>query len=128
MVLCRFFLNLRQFSANSDVNDSTGSSPGSSFLRFASGIIGNLGEMLEEGSHALDDDLDCELDNPSDAEEFDITGDLRGKPSTHSDINGVQARMPIVMDEASRKWATHEGTAVRKLYDASECQTTTNVA
>lgn len=84
MVLCRFFLNLRQFSANSDVNDSTGSSPGSSFLRFASGIIGNLGEMLEEGSHALDDDLDCELDNPSDAEEFDITGS-----NAHSDGRSI---------------------------------------
>ncbi|EED81369.1 predicted protein [Postia placenta Mad-698-R] len=75
VVLCHFFLDLRYFSSL-ELNDSTISSRGSPSLSFASRIIGNLGEMLVEDSQAYDDDVDRELEDPTDSEEVDAAVDL----------------------------------------------------
>ncbi|EED81633.1 predicted protein [Postia placenta Mad-698-R] len=78
VVLCRFFLNLRHFSKSPNINDSTTSSHQSSFSSFASRIIGNLGEMLEDDPQAFDDDLDfC---NPEADEES--AADREAPPAT----------------------------------------------
>ncbi|OSX61477.1 hypothetical protein POSPLADRAFT_1145671 [Postia placenta MAD-698-R-SB12] len=75
VVLCHFFLDLRYFSSL-ELNDSTISSRGSPSLSFASRIIGNLGEMLVENSQAYDDDVDRELEDPTDSEEVNAAVDL----------------------------------------------------
>ncbi|EED81378.1 predicted protein [Postia placenta Mad-698-R] len=71
VVLCRFFLNLRHFSSGPDVHNSNMSSHASAFSSFASRIIGNLGEMLEDDPPAPDDDFEGELDGLNDAEDVD---------------------------------------------------------
>ncbi|EED83004.1 predicted protein [Postia placenta Mad-698-R] len=108
VVLCRFFLKLRQFSGTPDVNGSTLSSHKTSFSRFASRIIGNLGEMLEDDHQALEVNLDRELDELSDAEEFDSEGDLYGIPNNPSDTNVGRARLSTMVDEVLPKRYTHD--------------------
>ncbi|EED83346.1 predicted protein [Postia placenta Mad-698-R] len=91
VVLCRFFLNLRHFSSP-DVDDSTISSRGSSFSSFASRIIGNLGEMLEDEPGASDDDLEGELDGLNDATQVDGAVDLSDSAKSPSDADKALTR------------------------------------
>ncbi|EED81631.1 predicted protein [Postia placenta Mad-698-R] len=92
VVLCRFFLNLRQFSSP-DVNDSTMASHTSSFSSFASRIIGNLGEMLEDEPQAPDDnDFEGELDGMKYVEEVD--GAVDPDDSAHAISDAYKAQTP----------------------------------
>lgn len=75
VVIQRFFLNLRQLSTSSDSIGNTCSSYGSSFPRFASRIIGNMGEMLESSPLAFEDDLDHQ--------ETDLDDTINSESSNH---------------------------------------------
>ncbi|KAF9806033.1 hypothetical protein IEO21_08839 [Rhodonia placenta] len=107
VVLCHFFLNLRYFSSL-ELNDSTISSLGSPSLSFASRIIGNLGEMLVEDSQAYDDDVDRELEDPTDSEEVDAAVDLDDNGPANSAKAPSTSRMATT---ASCKLETHEEPA-----------------
>ncbi|EED81373.1 predicted protein [Postia placenta Mad-698-R] len=109
LALCRFFLNLRQFSSP-DINDSNISSHASSFSSFASRIIGNLGEMLEDDPQASDDDdLEGELDRLNDAEDVDGAVDLDDSANAaSSDGDKAQTQMATM---AVLEQETYEGSA-----------------
>ncbi|OSX61480.1 hypothetical protein POSPLADRAFT_1144222 [Postia placenta MAD-698-R-SB12] len=92
VVLCRFFLNLRQFS-NPNTNNSSESSHASSFASFASRIIGNLGEMLEDEPQAPDDDFEGELDGMNDAGEANEAIDFDDRAKAPSNADKAQTRM-----------------------------------
>ncbi|OSX61478.1 hypothetical protein POSPLADRAFT_1057245 [Postia placenta MAD-698-R-SB12] len=107
VVLCRFFLNLRQFSSP-DIIDSDTSSHASSFSSFASRIIGNLGEMLEDYPQAPEDDFEGELDGLNDVEDVDGAVDLDGSavPSSYADKAQTQMATIAVLEQE-----TYEGGA-----------------
>ncbi|EED81370.1 predicted protein [Postia placenta Mad-698-R] len=107
VVLCRFFLNPRQFSIP-DINDSTTSSHASSFSSFASRIIGNLGEMLEDEPQAPEDDFEGELDRLNDAGDIDGAVDLDDSAQASSDADGAQTQMATM---AVLEQETFEGRA-----------------
>ncbi|EED79436.1 predicted protein [Postia placenta Mad-698-R] len=91
VVLCHFFLNLRRLSSSPDINDSSMPSPGSSSLNFASRVIGNLGEMLEDSPGAFEDDLDCEPDAYLDAREAHSANDGHDGANSPSDAQAATA-------------------------------------
>ncbi|KAF9802629.1 hypothetical protein IEO21_09861 [Rhodonia placenta] len=102
VVLCRFFLNLRHFSSSPDVNNSTISSHRSSFSSFASRIIGNLGEMLEDEPQPSDDDFKGELDEPNDPGDVDGEVDRTTTATFEQEIDGGGAasrEIPEAPDE-----------------------------
>ncbi|OSX61456.1 hypothetical protein POSPLADRAFT_1144526 [Postia placenta MAD-698-R-SB12] len=103
VILCRFFLNLRHFSSSSDVNESTVPSLGSTFARFATRVIGNMGETLEDDPQAFDDDLDCELERHPGAEELGSANDFQDGANTPSGTRAVTLSV--------RKREAHEATA-----------------
>lgn len=103
LILCRFFLNLRHFSRSSDVDESTVPSLGATFARFATRVIGNLGETIEDDPQAFYDDLDCELERHPDAEDMDSAIDLQDGASSPSDAQAVTVSIS--------KQEAYEGTA-----------------
>ncbi|EED83394.1 predicted protein [Postia placenta Mad-698-R] len=111
VVLCHFFLNLRQFSSP-DVNNSEMSSHASSFSSFASRIIGNLGEMLEDDPQALDDDFEGELDDLNDTGEVDGSVVFDDNTKAPSDADKAQTRMAtaaIFEQETDKRGAADHG-------------------
>lgn len=74
-----------------EVNDSTILSRGSSFSSFASRIIGNLGEAIEDDTQAPDDDdFRIELGELNDAGDIDGTVFLDDSANAPSDAHKSQ--------------------------------------
>lgn len=64
--------------------------------------------MLEDDHQALEVNLDRELDELSDAEEFDSEGDLYDIPNNPSDTNVGRARLSTMVDEVLPKRYTRD--------------------
>ncbi|EED83393.1 predicted protein [Postia placenta Mad-698-R] len=112
VVLCRFFLNLRHFSSP-DIIDSNMSSHASSFSSFASRIIGNLGEMLEDDPQAPDeDDFEGELDGLNHAGGVDGVVDPNDSAQAPSDADKAQtltATTAMLEPETDERHAANRG-------------------
>ncbi|EED81632.1 predicted protein [Postia placenta Mad-698-R] len=103
--------------SNPDANNSSMSSHASSFSSFASRIIGNLGEMLEDDPQAPDDDLEGELDGINDAEDVDGALDLddSAKHSSDADKAPTQTATMAVLEQE-----THEGGAANREFPEAQ--------